>query len=295
MGRIDISTSSGSKKDWSRVFLGVAISVICLGVLAYFTDFDQLKKSLSLANYNLVLVAALLTLVWLSVRGIVWRTLLEEKASFSQVFLTLNEGYLLNNFLPFRLGEVGRAFLLGRKSGLGFWRVLSSILIERTLDMALAAGLLLSTLPFVVGASWAFQAGLAAGGLVGLVFFILYLTARHRLQAEELFHKITLRVAWLAKLSQKSITTFLDGLIVLTDSGRFFRVVVGVLQSGSVSTWDCGTLFTRCLRSVRAFVGWCIGIVWLKPGGIAGVCIDHAHFPISTDGPYRSFCFSPGW
>ena len=229
MGRIDISTSSGSKKDWSRVFLGVAISVICLGVLAYFTDFDQLKKSLSLANYNLVLVAALLTLVWLSVRGIVWRTLLEEKASFSQVFLTLNEGYLLNNFLPFRLGEVGRAFLLGRKSGLGFWRVLSSILIERTLDMALAAGLLLSTLPFVVGASWAFQAGLAAGGLVGLVFFILYLTARHRLQAEELFHKITLRVAWLAKLSQKSITTFLDGLIVLTDSGRFFRVVAWMI------------------------------------------------------------------
>ncbi len=31
----------------------------------------------------------------------------------------MNEGYLINNFLPFRLGELGRALLLGGETGLG--------------------------------------------------------------------------------------------------------------------------------------------------------------------------------
>ena len=34
------------------------------------------------------------------------------------------------------VGEIGRAFLLGKKADLDFWQVLSSILIERILDLA---------------------------------------------------------------------------------------------------------------------------------------------------------------
>ena len=42
----------------------------------------------------------------------------------SDVFWTIGEGYLLNNFLPFRLGEIGRAFLLSRKSDMQFMEIL---------------------------------------------------------------------------------------------------------------------------------------------------------------------------
>ena len=40
--------------------------------------------------------------------------LLQNKAPYRRVFLTLNQGYLLNNIFPFRLGELGRAFLLSQ-------------------------------------------------------------------------------------------------------------------------------------------------------------------------------------
>jgi uncharacterized membrane protein YbhN (UPF0104 family) len=120
-----------------------------------------------------VLLGLLMTLLWLVVRAFAWRTLLQDKATIGQVFISLNEGYLLNNVLPFRLGEVGRAYLLGRKAGLDFWFVLSTVVLERALDLLLAAGLLLSTLPFVVGASWARQAAVAAGGLVVLGLAVL--------------------------------------------------------------------------------------------------------------------------
>ena len=57
-----------------------------------------------------------MTILWLVARGFLWRILLQEKASYSQVFFTLAEGYFLNNFLPFRLGEIARAFLRGSEA-----------------------------------------------------------------------------------------------------------------------------------------------------------------------------------
>ena len=113
-------------------------------------------------------------------RGLAWRTLLREKASYRDVFLTLSEGYLLNNVLPFRLGELGRAFLLGRKANLGFMEVLSTIVIERVLDLAFSAAILLSAVPFVVGAAGAGKIAILMGVLVVVGLLTLYLLARNR-------------------------------------------------------------------------------------------------------------------
>ncbi|MEN6299709.1 MAG: lysylphosphatidylglycerol synthase transmembrane domain-containing protein, partial [Anaerolineaceae bacterium] len=121
MGRIDITTSKSKEeiqRDWKGMLPGLVISLICLVIVFYMVDIRKLINALRLANYSLVGLSLAATLLWLSVRGIVWRIILQEKASFRQVFLTLNEGYLLNNLLPFRLGELGRAFLLGRKANL---------------------------------------------------------------------------------------------------------------------------------------------------------------------------------
>ena len=71
--------------------------------------------------------------------------------TYSDVFWTIGEGYLLNNFLPFRLGELRRAFLLSRKSGMQFMEILPTIVIERV-DLGFNAAIFLAALPFVVGA-----------------------------------------------------------------------------------------------------------------------------------------------
>ncbi len=202
---------------------GLAVSVISLAVVFYFADIRKLIDALRLADYRLVALAVVATIVWLSVRGIVWRTLLQERASFRQIFLTLNEGYLLNNLLPFRLGEFGRAFLLGRKANLSFFQVLSSIIIERSMDVALAVGIVLCTLPFVVGADWAGEAALAAGGIIFLVFVMLFLMARNRQTMITIFEKLTQRWPWLLRLGGKALPAFFDGLEVLTNGKRFIR------------------------------------------------------------------------
>ena len=61
----------------------------------------------------------LIYLVSMVVRALAWQFLLQRKVTADQVVLTLNEGYFFNNILPFRMGELARAFLMGRRSRLG--------------------------------------------------------------------------------------------------------------------------------------------------------------------------------
>ena len=131
---------------------GLIVSVVFIGLILAFVDLRQLVDAIRQANIFWVIVSVFVALTWLAMRGVVWRTLLRNKASYRDVFFTLNEGYLLNNFLPLRLGELGRAFLLSRKTKLTFMEILPTIIIERVLDLAFSAAILLSAIPFVAGA-----------------------------------------------------------------------------------------------------------------------------------------------
>jgi uncharacterized protein (TIRG00374 family) len=234
LGRNNITNipSPSAEKDWKNIVPGLVVSVICLAVVFYFIDPNQLLQALQLADYRLVVTAFLVSFGWLLVRGMVWRTLLQNKATYSQVFFTVTEGYLLNNLLPFRLGEVARALLLSQKASLDFWEVLSTILIERFLDVAMAAGLLFITLPFVVGARWASEAAIGAGSLVLIGMAILYLLARYREWAIRQYEKIGLRWPIVRKIGGGRITAFLTGLSVLTDGALFLRAI-----AWSVTNW----------------------------------------------------------
>lgn len=233
MGRIEITKentieSNGERRkkgDWRRILLGVVISLASLGIIFYFVDIQRFIQTIRLADYRLLCLGIGITILWLIIRGVVWRTLMQDKVPYKPVFWTLNEGYLLNNILPFRLGEVGRAFLLSAKTVLNFWEVLSSIVIERSLDLAIAVGLLFITLPFVVGASWASQAAIGVGVFILLLFIGLYFLAQYRVWAINLFHKMGTRWPFLLRMGGTAVPNFLNGLAVLTNTGRFLRAI----------------------------------------------------------------------
>jgi uncharacterized protein (TIRG00374 family) len=222
-------------KNWRRIIPGLLISALSIIAILYLVDLDRLLDALRLADYRFVALTFLITLVWLLVRTIFWRTLLQEKATYKQVFLTVNEGYLLNNVLPFRLGEVGRAFLLGRKANLEFMQVFSTILIERALDVAFSAGLLLATLSFVVGAAWASQAAIAAGSLVLAGLGVLYLLARYRDWTQRQIERLAGRLTFLQGLLRTQVPAFFNGLAALTDAKRFLRAVFWIAVNWSIA------------------------------------------------------------
>ena len=224
MGRNDITANTKSR-DWRRLIPGLIISLISLAVVLYLAKPAELYKALLLADYRLVLVSIAVALLWLLVRSIAWRTLLQDQATLEQVFFTVNEGYLLNNVLPFRLGEIARSFLLSHKTGIDFWHVLSTIVIERIFDLALAAGLVLSTLPFVLNASFARQAALGAAGIVLLGLAGLFLLACHRDWAIARIEQLGKRWPKVMRYTGHSLNSFLSGLAVLTNGKLFFKAL----------------------------------------------------------------------
>jgi hypothetical protein len=235
---------------------------VSLAVVFYFVDLEGFRNALRLADYRLVAVSVLLTLAWLAVRGLAWRALLQDRASFGQVFLTLNEGYLLNNLLPFRLGEVARAFLLSRKARQDFWLVMSTILIERALDLLLAAGLLLSTLPFVVGASWAGLAAVAAGGIVIFGLVSLYLMARNRDRALAAFERLAGRWPFLYRLGGQVLPAFFTGLGVLTNFSQFLRAVLWILLNWGIALGQYYLLMRAFYPGAQLlWAGFSLGVV----------------------------------
>ncbi len=210
-------------KDLRRMLPGIIISLIVVAVILYFVDLRQTLAAIESANYAILLIVLIMGVCWLLVRGLVWRTLLRNRASYRDVFLTLMEGYLLNAFLPFRLGEIGRAFLLSRKTDLKFGEVLPTIIIERVADLAFSAAIFVASVPFVVGASGAGRIGFAVGGAVLLGLLAMYLLARNRQWALDVFHKLSQRWPAVNSLGGEFLEAFFTGLEVLTDPGLFIR------------------------------------------------------------------------
>ena len=223
-GRSKIATSS-STHNWKRILPGLVVSLVALAIVFSLLDLRKFGQALLQADLRYLLAAILAALLWLFVRGFFWRTLLQNKASYYDAFITVNEGYLLNNILPFRLGEVGRAFLLGRKAHIDFWQVIPSILIERALDLAFAVGLFLCTLPFVIGVAWAKQAAMVTGIIVLLGLGAIYILARNRQRVLDWVNRVGARFPLVNKLAGRRLVAFFDGLAIITDARLFLRAL----------------------------------------------------------------------
>jgi glycosyltransferase 2 family protein len=222
-------------KSARRWLPGVIISLIAIVLIVRYVDLDRFIEAIRRANYWLLLSYLVLSVIWLMARGIVWRTLLRGRASYQDVFWTLCEGYLLNNFLPFRLGEIGRAFLLGRKTKLGFMDVLSTIVIERIFDLAFSAAILLSAVPFVVGAAGAGRIAVLIGALVVVGAVVLYLLARNREWALGLFQRLSVRWPKLQALGGELLDSLFSGLAILTDGWLFLRFLLQMMINWAIA------------------------------------------------------------
>jgi uncharacterized protein (TIRG00374 family) len=225
-------------KSARRWLPGTLISLVAISAILYFVDLRRFVDAIRSANYWLLVTVLAISGIWLAVRGMVWRTILRRRASYRDVFLTLSEGYLLNNFLPFRLGEIGRAFLLGRKSKLGFMDVLSTIVIERILDLAFAAAILLSAVPFVVGATGAGKIALLIGGVVVVGMVVLYILARNRDWVLGQFLRFCIRWPRLQKRGGDILTSLFSGLTILTDGWLFVRVLLWMTLDWAISIFQ---------------------------------------------------------
>ena len=165
-----------------RLVVGILISVAALALILKDVSFPELMERLGRARYGWMIpnVAAILIAMW--ARAVRWRALLDDRLTTARAFHIQNAGNLLNNVLPLRLGELGKAYLASRDSTVTVMQALSSVLIERLLDVLSVFAMLLVVLPYVP-ARGVFVRGaeiVAAIALLGVVGLFVAAALRER-------------------------------------------------------------------------------------------------------------------
>ncbi len=164
-------------KNGLKVGMGLVISLVFLYLAFRQLDFQQMKQAFSQANYWLLVptLAILFLSHWL--RSVRWQILLRpmQKISVGTLFSALLIGYAANDILPAHLGELIRAYLIGRKRTIPASSALASIVVERIIDVLTLVFLMAVTLILYPFPDWVKKSGyiMFAFALVLLAFLVL--------------------------------------------------------------------------------------------------------------------------
>ena len=166
------NTRKGQWQLWVGLFIGVA----CLAaVFIFYARPGEIIDSLRHVHLGYLAIGALGIVAFLFLRAVRWRFMLDSGPPFSQVFHIQNIGYMLTQLLPFRLGDVARAILIGNVPPITIAQGISTMVVERLLDMLLIVVLLpftlsgITTLPDWMRSFAVFSGFAAIGGIVVLV------------------------------------------------------------------------------------------------------------------------------
>ena len=114
-------------------------------------------------------------------RTLRWRTLLRPlRPKLWHLFGSLNVGYLINNLVPLQVGEVGRAYMLSELEGISATRSMSTVIVERILDMATLLVFLLILTPFVDFPGWVGASFIIVGVAVSVAMALLIAASVHQ-------------------------------------------------------------------------------------------------------------------
>ncbi len=198
---------------WQSLRWGLAL---LLAALAAWLSVRQIHWTVlwdALAETNLLTLTWALGIVLATTlaKAVRWHVLLrlcDARTSGMRVLRVLFIGQMGNSFLPARLGDVGRAVLVGPQASGGIPAVLGTILVEKTLDGVMGflvlAGLALWTpLP-----PWLRGPVLAFSTFTGGLLILLALAAAKKGWAMRLFRRL---IGWLPAHMQTRIEILLAG------------------------------------------------------------------------------------
>ena len=224
-----------------RHWIGLAATLLFLFLLVRGLDPDLVVQAWREADYRLAVPALAFFFVGVWFRALRWRLILGSTAIVptGRLFGFLAIGYLANNVLPVRLGDLARAYLLGRETGVSKALILGTIFVERLSDVfallmfILIAALLVPLEGRAAELDWVIQTLRVGAGIFVLAFLtvvILSLSRRRTLALLAIalgvvparFHKSILGLA----------DSFLNGLASVRGLGQLAGV--GLL---SLAAW----------------------------------------------------------
>ncbi len=161
-----------------RTILGLIIAIVLITLIFQRTDGIQLASAIRSSNPLWLIAGLAVFCLGIAGRSARWSSMLRIASPSAtpraclQPFLS---SLALNNLLPFRAGDIARAFAFNKELGTGPGQVLASLFVERLLDLA-------SLLVFLAIGLWAFsiqtlpsfgKLGAGSAAAMALMIFVL--------------------------------------------------------------------------------------------------------------------------
>jgi uncharacterized protein (TIRG00374 family) len=180
-------TAARTGNRFLRILPGLLISLVAIIALIWEVNWRETFQAWGRAQLWVLVPAAVLIVAAMLTRAAAWRCLMRNAVPLRKSFWVLDISYMLNGFLPFRLGDIGRAYLVSRPEAgesrnaasgsapaVAAGTALSAVALERVFDLIFTALFILLIFPALlgkVGNRWILisSIGLAVAGFVALL------------------------------------------------------------------------------------------------------------------------------
>jgi uncharacterized protein (TIRG00374 family) len=167
-----------------RAAVGAAISIVALWLVLRGVDLARTGEVLARADLRWIGLAAAFLSTDLALRALRWQRLLRPiaKVRYPPMLGYLLVGYLANNVLPARLGELVRSHYLGDREGISRASALGTVVVERVVDLVAVVAIASVALLILSVRGVVASAVLVGAGVAGLFLVVLALgIVAHRL------------------------------------------------------------------------------------------------------------------
>jgi uncharacterized protein (TIRG00374 family) len=223
-----------------KLIFGVVISLFLLWLAVRKVDFEEFARAITNIKVFYLIPAFLLTLVVCIVRSIRWRLLFSQtkEIRISSLLSVIMVGFLANNLLPARLGEVVMAYLIGKKEDISKSLALGTIFIDRILDVTTLMMFLGGAIVFNPFPVWVKKIALTGMTLLIIAAVVMWLAVGRK----DIFLRILRFCMKLlpTPLAEKILLicgNFVDGLTVIRNVPVFFKALLA-----SILIWAALTL-----------------------------------------------------
>jgi hypothetical protein len=211
------------------LWLGMAVGLGLLWLAIRSVDLDGMRAALQRARLAWALPFLALLAGFYALKAVRWGQLLRPIAAvpFRLLYRAVIIGYASNALLPAQLGDIVRALVASREMGLRLAPILTTLVVERVLDLVVVVGLLAVTVvlrpdvPDVIA-----LAGLAVAALCAIFLPLLYSYGRHTAAWLSVLDRLAARLpASMRELVMSQLRAGADGAHALATPGRFAAVV----------------------------------------------------------------------
>ncbi len=163
------------------LFLNIGVSVLGLWMAFRGIDFDHVWVEFGKVNLTWIVISVGINLLSCWLRAVRWKILMDpvKKIPTPRLFSALMIGFMVNNVLPFRLGEFVRAYVLKKKEEASLSASFATVVVERAVDVMTLLAIFVCLVFIFPFPDWIETSGWIVGVIdLGVLGFLIFLSKK---------------------------------------------------------------------------------------------------------------------